>query len=139
MSGKLATSHEGWLLWQWRTVGQISKKCKETSNWMRLSLIWFILFHFVCLLKLILYDSKAQNQMYDWKRKCFCFVLFYKNLKSSFLYDTHIWLWSFFTLLLALAHGVAGARAFSAKSWQKQKLWVRKRCSPSRFMAIKEI
>ena len=35
----------------------------------------------------------------------YCFVLFYKNLKSSFLHDSHIWLWGFFTLLVALAHG----------------------------------
>jgi hypothetical protein len=32
-------------------------------------------------------------------------VLIYKNLKSSFLHDSHIWLWCFFTLLVALAHG----------------------------------
>ena len=47
------------------------KKCKETSNLMWLSLIWFI---FVCLLKPILYNSKPQNQMCDWNQKCFCFV-----------------------------------------------------------------
>ena len=34
-------------------------------------------------------------------------VLFYKNLKSSILHDSHIWLWGFFTLLDGLAHGVA--------------------------------
>ena len=33
-------------------------------------------------------------------------VLFYNNLKSSFLHDSQIWLWGFFTLLVALAHGV---------------------------------
>ena len=33
-------------------------------------------------------------------------VLFYKNLKSSFLHDTYIWLWGFFTLLDALSQGV---------------------------------
>ena len=31
----------------WHTVGQIPKKCKETSNLMWLSLIWFILVLFV--------------------------------------------------------------------------------------------
>ena len=35
-------------------------------------------------------------------QKClFCFT----NLKSTFLHDSHIWLWGFFTLLDALAHG----------------------------------
>ena len=55
-----------------RTVGRIPPKCKETSNLMWLSLIWFI---FVCLLKLILYNSKPQNQMCDWNIRWFCFVL----------------------------------------------------------------
>ena len=32
-------------------------------------------------------------------------VLFYKNDKSSFLHHSHIWLWGFFTLLVALAQG----------------------------------
>ena len=41
-----------------------------------------VYFSFVCLLKLILYNSKAQNQMCDWNQKIS--VLFYKNLKSSF-------------------------------------------------------
>ena len=64
-----------------------------------------VYFSFVCLLKLILYISKPQNQICDWNIKCF--LLFYKNLKSSFLHDSHIWLWGFFTFLVALAHGVA--------------------------------
>ena len=34
-------------------------------------------------------------------------VLFYKNFRSSFLHDSNIWLWGFFTLLVALAHGAA--------------------------------
>ena len=34
-------------------------------------------------------------------------VLFYKYLKSSFLHDSNIWLWSYFTLLDDLAHGGA--------------------------------
>ena len=41
-----------------RTVGQIPKKCKETSNLILLLLIVF-------LLKLILYNIKPQNQMCD--------------------------------------------------------------------------
>ena len=32
-------------------------------------------FSFVCLLKLILYNSQPQNQMCDWNQKCFCFNL----------------------------------------------------------------
>jgi len=55
-------------------------------------------FSFTCLLKLILYISKPQNQMCDWSQKC---VLFYKNLKSSF----STWLTGFFTFLVALVHG----------------------------------
>ena len=34
-----------------------------------------VYFSFVCLLKLILNNSKPQNQMCDWNQKCFCFVL----------------------------------------------------------------
>ena len=34
-------------------------------------------------------------------------VLFHKNVKSSFLHDSHIWLSGFFTLLVALAHGAS--------------------------------
>ena len=67
-----------------------------------------VYFSFVCLLKLILYNSKPQNQMCDWNIKCFYF--FDKNLKSSFLHDSHIWLWGFFTLLVALAHGAPSPR-----------------------------
>ena len=50
---------------------------------------------FVCLLKLILTETKNVS------------VLFYKNLKSSSLHDSHIWFWGFFTFLVALAHGAA--------------------------------
>ena len=34
-----------------------------------------VYFSFVCLLKLILYNSKPQNQMCDGNQKSFCFVL----------------------------------------------------------------
>ena len=56
---------------------------------MWLSLIWFILVFF-CLLKLILCNSKPQNQMCDWNQKKKS-VLFCKNLKSSFsTWPTHL-------------------------------------------------
>ena len=54
------------------TVGQIPPKCKETSNLIDIDMVYFI---FVCFLKLILNNSKPQNQMCDWNQKCFCFVL----------------------------------------------------------------
>ena len=38
-------------------------------------------------------------------------LLFYKNLKSSFVNDSHIWLEGFFTFLVALAHGAARPRS----------------------------
>ena len=66
-----------------RTVGQIPKKCKETSN-----LIWLSLIRIKCV-------TKTKNVS----------VLFRKNLKPSFLHDSNIWLWGFFVLLVALAHG----------------------------------
>ena len=43
-------------------------------------------FSLVCLLKLILNNSKPHNQMCDWYQKCFCFVL-QKSL-SKFFYMT---------------------------------------------------
>ena len=67
-----------------RTVGQIPKKCKETSN-----LIWLSLIRIKCV-------TKTKNVS----------VLFRKNLKPSFLHDSNIWLWGFFVLLVALAYGV---------------------------------
>ena len=86
-----------------RTVGQISKKCKETSNLTWSSLIWFILVLFFCW---NLFCTLANLRI-----KCVTetkmFVLFYKNIKSSFLHDSHIWLWCFFTFFFALAHSVA--------------------------------
>ena len=79
------------------------QNCKETANLMWLSLISMVYFIFVCLLKLILYNSKPQNQICDWNQKKMS-VLLFTNLRSSFLHDSHNWLWVFFTLLVALAH-----------------------------------
>ena len=56
------------------SVFQIPKKFKETSNLMWFSLIR-VYFIFVCLLRLILYNSKPQNQRWDWNQKCFHFIL----------------------------------------------------------------
>ena len=86
------------------TVGQIYQKCEETSNLMWLSLIWFILFLFVC--------SNLFCTIANFRIKCVTetkhvSVLFYKNLKSSFLHDSHIWLWGFFTFLVDLAQGAS--------------------------------
>ena len=64
-----------------------------------------VYFLFVCLLKLILYNSKPQNPICDWKKMfLFCFA---KILNQAFLHDSNIWLWSFFTFLVDLAHTVA--------------------------------
>ena len=57
-------------------------KFKETSNLMWFSLIR-VYFIFVCLLRLILYDSKPQNQMWDWNQKCFHFILQKSLIKLS--------------------------------------------------------
>ena len=82
-----------------RTVGQIPKKCKETSNLIWLSLIWFIFvlfaFAFACWI-LSWHNSKPQNYV------SFCFT---KTLNQAF-YMTLTFDWGFFTLLVALAHGV---------------------------------
>ena len=87
-----------------RTLGQIPQKCKESSNLMWLSLIWFILVLFVCWNLFCTIANLRIKCVTETKNVS---VLFYKNLKSSFLHDSHIWLWGFFTLLVALAHGVA--------------------------------
>ena len=86
------------------TVGQIKKECKETLNLMWLSLIWFILFLFVCWNLFCTITNLRIKCVTETKNVS---VLFYKNLKSSFLHDSHIWLWGFFTLLVALAHAVS--------------------------------
>ena len=47
-----------------RTVGQIPPKCKETSK-LDVIVIDMFCFSFICLLKLLLYNRKPQNQMCD--------------------------------------------------------------------------
>ena len=87
------------LLWWWRTVGQIPKKCKETSNLMWLSLIWFIVVLFVCW---NLFCTLANLRIKCVTETKNVSLLFYKNLKPSF----STWLTGFFTFLVALTHGV---------------------------------
>ena len=70
---------------------------------MWLSLIWFILVLFVCWNLFCTIVNLRIKCVTETKNVS---VLFYKILKSSFLYDSHIWFWGFFTLLVALAHGV---------------------------------
>ena len=48
----------------WRTVGQIPKKCRQSHQDLGF-FIDMVYFSFVSLLKLILYNSKPQNQMCD--------------------------------------------------------------------------
>ena len=84
-----------------RTVGQIPIKYKETSNLMWLS--------FVCSLKLILYNSKPQNQMCDWYQKCFGFVL-QKSWIKLFTWLTHL------TLKFLYILGRCGAQSTFALS-----------------------
>ena len=57
------------------TVGQIPPKFKEFSNLIDCYWCGLSYFSFVCLLKLILFNSKSQNQVCNWNQKCFCFVL----------------------------------------------------------------
>jgi hypothetical protein len=61
------------------------------------------IFPFVfCLnLTLILYNSKPQNQMFDWTQ-----VFFFKVKILTFPHDSRTWFWCFFTFLVALAHSV---------------------------------
>ena len=71
---------------------------------MWLSLIWFISFLFFCW---NLFCTIANLRIKCATETKNVSVLFYKILKSSFLHDSHIWLWGFFTLLDGLAHGGA--------------------------------
>ena len=64
-----------------RTVGQIPQKCKETSNLMWLSLIWFISVLFVCWNLFCTIANLRIKCVTETKNVS---VLFYKNLKSSF-------------------------------------------------------
>ena len=70
------------------TVGQIPQKCKETSNLMWLSLIWFILVLFVCW-NLFCTIANIRIKCVTETKKIS--LLFYKNLKSSFFtWLTHL-------------------------------------------------
>ena len=63
------------------TVGQIPPKCKEISNLMWFSLIWFILVLFVCW---NLFWTVANLRIKCVTETKNVPVLFYKNLKSNF-------------------------------------------------------
>ena len=66
---------------QGATVGQIPKKCKETSNLMWLSMIWFISVLFVCWNLFCTIANLRIKCVTETKNVS---VLFYKNVKSSF-------------------------------------------------------
>ena len=95
---------------RWRTVGQIPPKCKETLNLMWLSLIWFILVLFVCW-NLFCTIANIRIKCVTETKKISLL------LNQAFLHDSHIWLWGFFTLLAALAHGAAAVAAAAAYVW----------------------
>ena len=83
---------------KWRTEGQIRPKCKETSNLMWLSLIWYILFHF-CLFVETYFAQYQTSESDVWlKPKMFLFC-FRKILNQAFLHDSHIWFWRFLYIL----------------------------------------
>ena len=103
-----------------RTICQIPKKCKETSNLMWLPLIWLVLFLFVCWNLFCTIANLRIKCVTETKTDS---VLFYKHLKSSFLDVAHIWLWGFFTLLDALAHDVASPRCYHAIDLPAPKSW----------------
>jgi hypothetical protein len=83
-----------------RTVGQIPKKCKETSDLMWLS-YWYGLFKFffVCRNLFCTLANLRIKCVIETKNVS---LLFYRNLKSSFF----TWLTGFFTFLVGLTHGV---------------------------------
>ena len=64
-----------------RTVGQIPKKCKETSNVMWLSMLWVISVLFVCW---NLFCTIANHRIKCVTETKNVSVLFYRNVKSSF-------------------------------------------------------
>ena len=71
-----------------RTEGQIPPKCKETSNFIWFSLIWFILVLFVCW---NLFYTKAKLRIRCVTETKNASGLFYKNLISSFFtWLTHL-------------------------------------------------
>ena len=63
--------------------------------------LWFILFLFVCWNLFCTIANLRIKSVTETKKMS---VLLYTNLRSSFLHDSHNWLWVFFTLLVALAH-----------------------------------
>ena len=86
----------------WQTVGQIPQKCKETSNLMWLSLIWFILVLFVCWNLFWTIANLRIKCVIETKNVS---VLFYKSLKSSF----STWL-TYLTLRFLYILGGSGPR-----------------------------
>ena len=91
----------------WHTVGQIPKKCKETSNLMWLSMIWFLSVLFVCWNLFCTIANLRIKCVTETKNAS---VLFYKNLKSSFFtWLTHL------TLRFLYIVGCSGQRCAIAK------------------------
>ena len=66
------------------------------------------------------YNSKPQNQMSEWTKDDFFWYA--KILTKAFLHDSHIWFWIFFTLLVALAHGVTHTQLTSTKRFTNPKV-----------------
>ena len=93
----------------WHTVDQIPKKCKETSNSMWLSLIWFILVLFICWNLFCTIANLRIKCVTETKNAS---VLFYKNLKSSFFtWLTHL------TLRFLYIVGCSGPRCAAPPSF----------------------
>ena len=109
----------------WRTVSQIPQKCKETSNLMWLSIVWFISVLFVYWNLFCTIANLRIKWVTETKNVS---VLFYNNLKSSFLNDLHIWLWGFFTFLVALTHGATGGCRCGSSDQQRA---MRQHANPS--------
>ena len=83
-----------------RTVGQDLQNVKKPQTWCDCH--WHGLFYFCLFFETYLNNSKPQNRMCDWNVS----VLFTNILYQMFLHDSQIWLWGFFTFLVALAHSV---------------------------------
>ena len=95
------------------TIGQIPLKCKETLNLMRLSLIWFVLVLFVCWNVFCTIENLRIRFATEIKN---IFVLFFKNLESSF--ST---LLSHLTLRFLYILGCSGPRCGMAMLFQWKK------------------
>ena len=84
----------------WHTVGQIPQKCKETSNLVWLSFIWFILFLFVCRNLFCTIANLRIKCVIETKSVPFCFIkilnqVFYIPHTFDFELSLHCWLlWS---------------------------------------------